>query len=126
MGIFRTVGTKIGEHKRRVAGVLAFTGIAVAVFVAGAWAGSSGALTLGPTPAVVSHATHSPATNGHESDGSCCDKPMPRGEMPAGEMGPNMKKHDEMRHGKMGPGKSMGPGKPMHKSDKNAAASHDS
>lgn len=121
MGIFRKVGTKIGEHKRRVAGTLAFTGIAAAVFVAGAWAGSSGALTLGPTPALASHATHAPATNGHGSDDSCCDKPMSPGKMPAGEMGPNMKKHDEMRHGKMGPNKPMGPmgpGEPMHKSDK--------
>lgn len=113
MGIFRKLSTKFGEHKRRVAATLAFTGIAVAVFVAGAWAGSSGALTFGQTPAMASHAMHSPTTDSHESDGSCCDKPMP-----GGEMGPNMKKHGEMPPGGMGPNKPMQPGMPMHKSDK--------
>ncbi|WP_409427045.1 hypothetical protein [Mycobacterium sp. SMC-11] len=120
MAIFRKLRTKFGEHKRRVAGTLAFTGLAVAVFVAGAWAGSSGALTLGTTPTAASHAMHSPAPHGHDSDGS----PMPAGEMGPnmkkhGEMGPNMKKHGEMPPGEMGPNKKpMKPGMPMHKSDK--------
>ncbi|OBG36987.1 MULTISPECIES: hypothetical protein [Mycolicibacter] len=110
MATFRKLRTKFGEHKRRVAGTLAFAGLAVAVFVAGAWAGSSGALTLGTTPAVASHAMHSPAPHGHDSD----DSPMP-----AREMGPNMKKHGEMPPGEMGPDKKpMKPGMPMHKSDK--------
>jgi len=90
MGILRKLSTKAGEHKRRIAATLAFTGIALAVFVAGAWAGSSGALTFGQTPAVATHAMHSPTTD--------ADKPMPPGEM--------------------GPNKPMKPGMPMHKSDK--------
>lgn len=113
MGVFRKLGTKFGEHKRRVAGTLAFTGIAVAVFVAGAWAGSSGALTWGQTPAVTSHAMHAPATDGHGPEEPCCDKPVP-----AGEMSPSMKKHGETPHGEMGPDKPMKPGTPMHKPDK--------
>ncbi|UVO13197.1 hypothetical protein NM962_03340 [Mycobacterium sp. SVM_VP21] len=143
MGIFRKLSTKFGEHKRRVAATSAYTGIAVAVFVAGAWAGSSGALTLGPTPAMTSHAMHAPEANGHEPEESCCDKPMPdgamgpnmmkhgemghdemgpnmkkHGEMGHDEMGPNMKKHGEMPRDEMGPNKPMKPGMPMHKSDK--------
>ncbi|MGB3332382.1 MAG: hypothetical protein WBA79_06205 [Mycobacterium sp.] len=128
MGIFRKLSTKFGEHKRRVAATLAFTGIAVAVFVTGAWAGSSGALTFGQTPAMTAHAMHAPGANGHEPEESCCDKPMPAGEMGPGmkkhgemghdEMGPNMKKHGEMPRDEMGPNKPMKPGMPMHKSDK--------
>lgn len=102
------------SRKRRVAGTLAFTGIAVAIFFAGAWAGSSGMLPLGPTPALASHGTNMPPDHASPgSDDSCCDMPMP-----AGEMGPGMHKHGGMGAGKMRPGMPMEPHKPMPKSDK--------
>lgn len=93
MGTFR----KLGEHKRMVAGTLAATGIAVATFFGGAWAGSSGAVTLGVTPALASDATHMPG-NSEESGGHpCCP-------MHSGEKGMGMGKHGDMPPGEMKPG----------------------
>lgn len=122
MGIFRNLGAKFGEHKRMLGGALALTGIAVAVFFAGAWAASSGTLTLGTTPASAamnSHAMNTPPAHASDSDDSCCDKPMP-----GGEMGPNMPKHGGMSPGEKSPSMPMEPGKPMPKSDKMCCEKH--
>lgn len=54
MGIFSNVGAGMRERKRLAAAVLAGACIALAAFFAGAWAGSSGALTLTSSPANVS------------------------------------------------------------------------
>ncbi|OBY29778.1 hypothetical protein ACT18_21125 [Mycolicibacter kumamotonensis] len=91
MGTFR----KLGEHKRVVAGTLAATGIAVATFFGGAWAGSSGAVTLGVTPA--SHATHMPGDAEESGGHSCCP-------MHSGEEGAGVGKHGDMHSGEMRPG----------------------
>lgn len=95
------------SRKRMVAGTLASTGLAAALFLGGAWTASSGILALGPTPASTS------------SDDSCCDKPMP-----PGEMGPNMHKHGGMSPGEKDPNMPMEPGKPMPKSDKMCCEKH--
>lgn len=97
MGMFNTLGTTLREARRTIAATLAFVGIAVGIFVAGSWAGSSGAFTLGPVTDVATHARNASPPNASESDDGCSDKPMPHD-----TMGPNM----PMPSDKAGPGMS--------------------
>ena len=122
MGIFGTLGSAVRERRRAIAASLAFVGVALGIFFAGSWAGSSGAFTLGPVTASASHAKNAPSPRVPNSDEGCSVQPMPSdkmrpnmpmpGGMPSDQMCP------DMPMGKMGPGGpmgKMGPGMPMDK-----------
>ena len=51
MGFFGELSSDLRERKRVIAAVFAFACIAVATFLAGTWAGSSGIFTLHPVTA---------------------------------------------------------------------------
>lgn len=113
MGMFNTLGTTLRERRRTIAATLAFVGIAAGIFLAGTWAGSSGAFTLGPVTDVASHARNAPPPNVSKSDDGCSDKPMPHDTMgpsmpmPSDKAGPGMssdKMCGDMPRGKMGMG----------------------
>lgn len=113
MGTFSKLGIKLREHQRAIAATLALVGIAVAIFFAGTWAGSSGAFTLDPATALASHARHAPPPNAPTSDDVCSDKSMP-----SHKMGPNMPMPGAMPSDEAGPGMpsdTMCPDMPMGK-----------
>jgi hypothetical protein len=107
MGFVGNLGAKLRERKRVVAAVLSITVIVVGVFLAGTWAGSSGAFTGGPVKAASQQVPDAP-----KPEGMCCDKPMAmnKGPNPMGKMGADMP--GGMSMGKMGAdmpgGMSMG------------------
>jgi hypothetical protein len=84
MGFFRELGSRIRERKRVIGAVLASACIAMAGFLAGTWAGSSG--VPAPRPATTS-APHpnNPAKPGASKPGDmCCGMSMPDMSMPSG------------------------------------------
>ena len=122
MGFVGNLGAKLRERMRVVAAVLSITAIMVGVFLAGTWAGSSGAFTGGPVKAatqqVPAKAPIQQTPDVPKPEGMCCDKPMamdkgpntPSG-MPMGKMGADMP--GGMSMGKMGA--DMPGGMPMGK-----------
>ena len=93
MSFFTKVGANLRDRKRTVAAVLAFATIAVASFIAGTWASSSGAFTLGPAKASQQHAADAPKPpDGPKPEGMCCGMSMPMEKMgmPMDKMTPNM------------------------------------
>jgi hypothetical protein len=93
MSFFTKVGANLRDRKRTVAAVLAFATIAVASFLAGTWASSSGAFTLGPAKASQQHAPDAPKPpDAPEPEGMCCGMSMPMDKMGMSmdKMAPNM------------------------------------
>jgi hypothetical protein len=89
--------------------VLSITAIVVGVFLAGTWAGSSGAFTGGPVKAatqqVPDKAPTQQAPDASKPEGMCCSEAMSKGPntasgMPMGKMGADMP--GGMPMGKMG------------------------
>lgn len=76
MGFFSRPGTGSGQSARAVAGVFALAGIALASFLAGSWAASSGVFTLRPLTVSAPHPNNMPAP----APGKPC--PMMSGGMP--------------------------------------------
>jgi hypothetical protein len=129
MGFVGNLGTKLRERKRVVAAVLSITVMVVGVFLAGTWAGSSGALTGGPVKAATQRvpgaAPTRQAPDAPKPEGMC-DKtmamekgPNPASGMPMGKMGADMSGGMSMANmpmgnmpmGKIGP--NMTSGMPM-------------
>jgi hypothetical protein len=127
MGFVGNLGAKLRERKRVVTAVLSITVIVVGVFLAGTWAGSSGAFTGGSVKAatqqVPEKAAAQQAPDAPKPEGMCCDKPMamnkgpnPPSGMPMGKMGAGMSDGMSMANtpmanmpmGKMGAGMSDG------------------
>lgn len=92
MGIVNKLGRVVRERRRAMAAALAVVGVTAGVFFVGAWAGSSGAVTLGPVAVAAPHAPNAPSPNGSEHDGGGSHK-----------SGPGMSHH------------KMSPGMPMDK-----------
>lgn len=93
MGAFSNAGRSLRERKRFAAAALGGLAIALAVFFAGTWAGSSGALTLTSSRAENRSAPMGPAMQRSPSDKMCCEHmhdmmknvpsmPMKPGQMP--------------------------------------------
>ncbi len=103
MGFFSELGSNLRERKRVIAAVLAFTGIAVAIFFIGTWVGSAGMFTLRPATASTPHPDNAPAAP--KPGGMCCDM-----KMPADKMMPDMPNGMPMPRGAM---PTMPSGMPM-------------
>lgn len=82
MGFFGELSSDLRERKRVIAAVFAFACIAVATFLAGTWAGSSGVFTLHPVTAAAPHPDSPPAPAAPRPGDMCCDMKMPDKMMP--------------------------------------------
>ena len=82
MGFFGELSSNLRERKRVIAAVFAFACIAVATFLAGTWAGSSGIFTLHPVTASAPHPDNPPAPAAPKPGNMCCDMKMPDKMMP--------------------------------------------
>jgi hypothetical protein len=110
MGFVGNLGAKLRERKRVVAAVLSITAVMVGVFLAGTWAGSSGAFTGGPVKAATQQVPDKAPTQqapvAPKPEGMCCSEPMGKmgADMPGGmsmaKMGADMP--GGMQMGKMG------------------------
>jgi hypothetical protein len=82
MGFFGELGSDLRERKRLIAAVFASACIAVATFLAGTWAGSSGMFTLHPVTASAPHPDNPPPPAAQKPGGMCCGMKMPDKMMP--------------------------------------------
>ena len=82
MGFFGELGSNLRERKRLIAAVFAIACIAVATFLAGTWAGSSGMFTLHPVTASAPHPDNPPPPAAPKPGDMCCDMKMPDKMMP--------------------------------------------
>jgi len=109
MGFFGELGSDLRERKRLIAAVFASACIAVATFLAGTWAGSSGMFTLHPVTASAPHPDNPPPPAAPKPGDMCCDMKMPD------KMMPDMPKPSgmPMPSGTLMPGGMMPSGTPM-------------
>jgi hypothetical protein len=90
MGFFGELGSRLRGRKRVIGAGLAFVCIAVAIFFAGTWAGSSDVLAPRPATTSAPHPNNPPTPGASKPGTMCCgmsmpDMPMPRGmPMPSG------------------------------------------
>lgn len=91
MGFFGELGSDLRERKRVIAAVFAAACIALATFLAGTWAGSSGMFTLHPVTASAPRPDNPPPPAASKPGDMCCDM-----KMPAGKMMPDMPKPSGM------------------------------
>ena len=82
MGFFGELGSDLRERKRLIAAVFASACIAVATFLAGTWAGSSGMFTLHPVTASAPHPDNPPPPAAPKPGDMCCGMKMPDKMMP--------------------------------------------
>ena len=82
MGFFGELGSDLRERKRLIAAVFASACIAVATFLAGTWAGSSGMFTLRPVTASAPHPDNPPPPAAPKPGDMCCGMKMPDKMMP--------------------------------------------
>lgn len=130
MGFFGELGSDLRERKRLIAAIFASACIAVATFLVGTWAGSSGMFTLHPVTASAPHPDNPPPPAAPKAGDMCCDvkmpdkmmpdmpkpsgMPMPSGApMPGGMMPGGMMPSETPMPGAMMPGGMMPTGTPM-------------
>ena len=83
MGFFGELGSRLRERKRVIGAVVAFACIAVAVFLAGTWAGSSGVPAPRPMMTSAPHPNNPPKPGGSKPGDMCCGMSMPDMSMPS-------------------------------------------
>ena len=84
MGSFSKLGSRLRERKRVIGAVLTFACIAVASFLAGTWAGSSGVPAPRPVTTSAPHPNNPPKPGASKPADMCCGMSMPEMTMPRG------------------------------------------